>query len=81
MSYEFIPRECQWIGKSHEHCTHAVVEGRSYCEDHLWQIYQKGTVLGKRQKDKVRAENTWNILSELELAYRDLVAEGEVDEA
>ena len=41
---------CQWIGNG-EGCSHTALEGRSYCEQHLWQVYQKGTNLGKRKKD------------------------------
>jgi hypothetical protein len=81
MTQEFTPKTCQWIGNGHEACDHPLVEGRSYCEDHLWIIYQKGTAPGKRKKDKLRAENTWNMLSEMESAYRDMVVQGEVEEA
>lgn len=42
--------KCKWIGEG-EGCTHEVVNGRSYCEKHLWMVYQKGTNLGKRKKD------------------------------
>jgi len=77
MTIEFNPKTCQWTAG----CDHPVVEGKSYCEHHVWTIYQKGTAPGQRKKDKARAENTWNILSELELSYRDLVAEGAVEEA
>lgn len=42
--------KCQWIG-SGERCSHEAVKGRSYCEQHIWQVYQKGTALGKRKKD------------------------------
>jgi hypothetical protein len=42
--------KCQWIGNG-EGCTHEAVEGRSYCQEHLYKVYQKGTNLGKRKKD------------------------------
>ena len=41
---------CTWIGKN-EFCTQPSVDHRSYCEDHLWKIYQKGTHLSRRKKD------------------------------
>lgn len=41
---------CTWIGKG-EGCTHPAVEGKSYCEHHVWLVYQKGTQLSKRKKD------------------------------
>jgi hypothetical protein len=42
--------KCQWIGEG-EGCDHEAVEGRSYCKEHLFRVYQKGTNLGKRKKD------------------------------
>ena len=47
---EVKPTKCQWIGNG-ERCDHDVVEGRSYCEQHLWLVYQKGTALRRRHKD------------------------------
>lgn len=47
---------CKWIGQG-EGCTHNSVSGRSYCEHHLWQVYQKGTHLSKRKKDIQTANN------------------------
>ena len=26
--------------------------GRSYCEEHVWQVYQKGTAVGQSRKNK-----------------------------
>ena len=48
--------KCQWIGDG-ERCSHTAVKGRSYCEHHIWQVYQKGTALGKRKKDIRTAES------------------------
>ena len=55
--------ECQWIGQG-ERCSHKVVEGRSYCEDHIWLVYQKGTALRRRHKDIRVADTirTWESL-------------------
>lgn len=66
---------CQWIGEG-EGCSHKAVEGRSYCEEHLWRVYQKGTNLGKRKKDQRRAEAVWDIESEFNAAVQELEAEG-----
>jgi hypothetical protein len=83
MTREFQTSTCQWIGEGSEigGCRHPVVEGKSYCENHVWLVYQKGTSSGQRRKDKARAENTWNILSELEMNFRDMIDEGVVEEA
>jgi len=66
---------CQWIGDSTEPCSHPVVEGRSYCEEHLWLVYQKGTAV-QRRKDKKRAEAIWDLESEINRAVEELIAEG-----
>jgi hypothetical protein len=26
--------------------------GRSYCEEHVWQVYQKGTGIGNKRKNR-----------------------------
>jgi len=46
------PSPCTWIGPNDERCETNAVESRSYCEDHLWICYQKGTKLGTRKKDQ-----------------------------
>ena len=55
--------ECQWIGQG-ERCNNKVVDGRSYCEDHIWLVYQQGTALRKRHKDIRVADTirTWESL-------------------
>lgn len=75
--------KCTWIG-SGEGCSHTVVEGRSYCEEHLWRVYQKGTQLGKRKKDIRVAQSVhfWeNLFNEalVELELEGWVPEAEVD--
>jgi hypothetical protein len=53
-----------------------VVPGRSYCELHLWQVYQKGTNLGKRKKDARIAAQVWDIESEINSIVEELESEG-----
>lgn len=67
--------KCQWIGHG-ERCDHDAVEGRSYCETHLWRVYQKGTNLGKRKKDIRTASNVrfWEDL--MNQAVEELEQEG-----
>jgi len=74
--------ECQWIGNSptlQPSCSCKVVPGRSYCEEHLWQVYQQGTAMRKRKKDIRRAEAYWNLESELHDIVSELVEEGEIE--
>ena len=67
--------QCQWIGKG-EHCTEPAVKGRSYCEQHLWLVYQQGTALSKRKKDARRAASIWDLESAFNEAVAELEEEG-----
>ena len=71
--------KCQYLGNFKETCcSNPTVENRSYCEDHVWLIYQKGTNLGKRKKDIRRANAVWDLVSEFNAALAELEAEGEL---
>lgn len=61
------------------YCGLPVVEGYSYCEEHLDSMYQKGTALRRRSKDIKRAEAVWNIESLFHEVVAELEAEGELD--
>jgi len=74
--------ECQWIGNSptlQPSCGCRTVEGRNYCEDHLWLVYKEGTAVRRRKKDIRRAEAYWNLESEFHDAVAELVEEGEIE--
>lgn len=57
---EIVNRECQWIGEEQDPrihhpvymCGKPTVLGRSYCADHVWQVYQQGTSKGNARKLK-----------------------------
>lgn len=71
--------ECQWIGNSptlKPVCCKPAVEGKSYCEEHVWSVYQKGTAHGKRKKDLriVDSVRMWESL--FNEALEELEAEG-----
>jgi hypothetical protein len=74
--------QCQYIGreqlgpKYHMLCTAKPVPGRSYCEQHLEQVYQRGTALRRRHKDIRRANTVWDIESELNTVVEELESEG-----
>ena len=51
---------CQWVGAEQDPqrgplvfcgCT-PLWPGRSYCEEHVWRVYQKGTAVGVSRKNK-----------------------------
>lgn len=65
---------CEWIGRKDERCTNTCIEGKSYCESHVWSMYQKGTALGKRKKDKRIADDVrlWeSLLNEVSIELED----------
>jgi hypothetical protein len=57
---DIVIRECQWIGEEQDPavtfpvhmCGEETVLGRSYCADHVWQVYQQGTSKGNARKLK-----------------------------
>lgn len=68
---------CQYLGHNLKPmCCKSAIKGRSYCEDHLFDIYQKGTARARRKKDERIAAAVWDIQSEFEAAVAELVAEG-----
>ena len=73
---------CQWIGDTREtkpSCCKPPVEGKSYCEDHVWLVYKQGSNLRKRKKDQRRAAEIWDIQSAFNDAVAELVGEGEIE--
>jgi hypothetical protein len=51
---------CQWVGPEQDPLRAPLVycgcktlwPGRSYCEEHVWRVYQKGTAQGMSRKNK-----------------------------
>jgi hypothetical protein len=67
--------KCEWIGDG-EGCTAVPVPGRSYCEEHLWRVHQKGTASSKRKKDIRVANGVWELESLVNQAVEELINEG-----
>ena len=51
--------ECQYIGPEQDprkgpvhYCGKATVEGKSYCHEHYWIVYQKGSAIAGRRKER-----------------------------
>lgn len=63
---------CLW----HSGCTHTAVEGKSYCEEHVWLVYQKGSALSKRKKDIRIANKVLELESLINEAVQELIDEG-----
>ena len=66
---------CAWIGEG-EGCSKEALPGRSYCEEHLFKVYQKGTANGKRKKDIKKANAIWDIENAMNEAVEELISEG-----
>ena len=71
---------CLWIGSDQKNapfkfCGHETVPGKNYCEEHLWQVYQKGTAI-RRKKDTRRAQAVWDLQSAFNEAVQELEEEG-----
>jgi hypothetical protein len=70
-------RECQWMGPNQDPqqgsihmCGEATVLGRSYCADHVWQVYQKGSSAGTKRKIK-EMEREFEYILKKELETED----------
>ena len=57
-------------------CCEPSVEGKSYCAEHVWLVYQKGSASGRRRKDAARAAAVWDVESAFNEAVEELMAEG-----
>jgi hypothetical protein len=64
---------CEWTETidGGPQCENPSVKGRSYCSDHVWLIYEKGTALGRRLKDARKAELLRSIMSDLNEAAEE----------
>ena len=45
-----------WLTMPHFMCGAKVVDGRSYCGDHLWDIYKKGTAVKRKRIEQEVSE-------------------------
>jgi len=78
---------CQWIGPAEDiqraslkpTCCNIAVPNKSYCSEHVWLVYKEGSAV-RRRKDLRRSNSLFEIISELNEVYQELLAEGSVDE-
>jgi hypothetical protein len=74
MTQSNLATGCQWTG-----CTNAhTVEHKSYCEDHVWLVYQKGSAQGRRKKDQRQSNDIRMWESLFNEAVEQLIEEGEL---
>jgi hypothetical protein len=81
---EYSPT-CTYIGTDYNRlqpiCCNTSIANKSYCEEHVWIVYQQGSSLARRRKDIRRAHSISEIVSDLNDVYAELIADGEVEEA
>jgi hypothetical protein len=73
---------CQYIGtelgytRLQPTCCAPSIAGKSYCAEHVWQVYQEGSATARRKKDLRVAAAVWDLESEFNAAIEELVNEG-----
>lgn len=50
---------CMWIGPEQDprkgpihYCGQTTLEGKSYCHEHYWRVYARGTAIAGRRKER-----------------------------
>jgi hypothetical protein len=64
-------------------CCAPSVKGKSYCAEHVWYVYQKGSAVHRR-KDARQAHSLADIINDINEVYEELLLEGlvsDLDEA
>lgn len=67
---------CTYLGNAMKPCGCRAVEGKSYCAEHIFIVYQKGSANRKRHKDIRKAEAIRNLISDFHAAVEELESEG-----
>ncbi len=49
---EFDARTWDYFNKPTPYCGRKTVEGKSYCHEHYYVVYQRGTAVAGRRKEK-----------------------------
>ena len=70
---------CTYMGSGTHVCGKPTVPGKSYCEEHVWLVYQKGSGV-QRKKDTRQAHSLRDIINDMNEVYEELLLEGEIEE-
>jgi len=70
--------QCQYIGANgfKASCSNPAIPGKSYCQDHVHLVYQKGTATRRRHKDIRQLEKVRLVESLMNEAIAQLEEEG-----
>jgi hypothetical protein len=71
-----IETTCTYLGDAMKPCGCRAVEGKSYCAEHVFVVYQKGSANRKRHKDTRRANAIRDLISDFNAAVEELESEG-----
>lgn len=76
--------QCQYIGDSDYNvlkptCCRASVKDRSYCLEHIWLVYQKGTAVKPRKRATRSQVSLEAIVDDFNRAVEELIFDGEID--
>ena len=53
---EFDPRKWDYASKPTPYCGCRTLEGKNYCADHYYKVYQKGTSVNSKRKERAIEE-------------------------
>jgi len=77
---EYSPT-CTWIGDGHSHhpsCSEPAMEGKSYCCNHVWRVYQEGSAVKARKRSEKKTLNLQDLIDDFIVAADELALEGEI---
>jgi hypothetical protein len=70
---------CTWIGDSPEthtsSCTLPSIEGKSYCCNHVWRVYQEGSAVKPRKRRERTQSSLQDLIDDFIAAADELAAE------
>ena len=70
---------CTWIGGNQNNfkpsCTEPAMEGKSYCCNHVWRVYQEGSAVKPRKKGERKASSIQDLIDDFMIAADELAAE------
>ena len=66
---------CLWRGHKDEGCDATAVEGRSYCEQHLWRVYSRGTAVRPRPRKDRQQQSAEEFMQQLRDIFEELEGE------
>lgn len=64
---EFDPRTWNYSEAPTPYCGKPVITGKSYCGDHYYKVYQRGTAIAGRRKEKAIDQEIESLKKQQEL--------------